>query len=218
MSSGLRNILFFLYLILLVCKSAFAHVELTYPEGGETFYTNDTIIIKWVETQAHDAQNWELYFSPDAGENWQAINTNIPVAQREYAWIIPTTETNRGRVRVVQNNSETDYQDFSGNFSIEIATGVGEENNYSSVFDSFYHYPNPLKTKAIFSFTLKKKEKLSIVLYAFDGSKVAEIVNAVYFSGDQKLVWDASALDIGIYFYAIRMGDAMRLKKLQIVR
>lgn len=206
------------FLLFLVAQSTYAHVELTYPEGGETFNSNDTITITWVEAQAHVTQNWELYYSPDAGNSWIEISTNIPVPLREFEWIVPEGETVKGRIRVVQNNAETDYDDVSANFIVKDVTGIYETPEQSAAFESFYNYPNPFKYQTTFSFKLETPQQLTLKVYTLNGSLVATVADSQFYAGQHTMNWKSTSLDAGLYYYTIRIGDAMRVKKLQIVR
>ena len=209
------RLFFFPVLVLVSINPVLAHVELTYPEGGEFFKPGDTIVITWVEVQSHDTQNWELYYSPDAGENWFAIAQSIAVPLREFEWILPLEMTKKGRIKVIQNNVETNYQDVSANFTIENATGISE--NFLSL-DSFYNFPNPFRESTTFSFKLEKRVHVSLKIYNLAGSLVETIIDDKMSFGPHTIIWNGSSLNPGFYFYTIQIGDAIRSKKIQIVR
>ncbi len=108
-----------LALFLTFSSKILAHVELDYPVGGETLTAGQQITIRWHVAIAHNTLNWDLYYSPDAGANWEPIETNIPPAQLTYAWTVPNEATTQARIRVYQNNSAADYLDISGDFTIQ---------------------------------------------------------------------------------------------------
>lgn len=166
------TILMFMFAINLM---AYTHVELTYPEGGETLYSGDTITITWVQVQAHDLQNWELYYSSDGAETWQLISNNIAAELREFEWIVPEEETTLGRIRVVQNNTETDYEDVSTNIKIVQITGIEEQKNTMSVH-SLSCYPNPFLDETKISFTVYEKAFVSLEIFQLNGKKVTTLV------------------------------------------
>lgn len=95
-----------------------AHVQLDYPVGGESFTSGTTVNIQWHVVIPHNTLNWILYYSPDGGMNWETIESNIPPGQLNYMWQVPSGATTQGQIRVFQNNSSTDYQDMSMNFTI----------------------------------------------------------------------------------------------------
>lgn len=102
--------------------TARAHVALDYPVGGETFTQGDTVNIQWHILIPHDLQNWDLYFSDDGGTTWQPIELDLPPAQLNYLWVVPGDPTTQGRIKIYMDNSGTDYEDQSGDFTILVPT------------------------------------------------------------------------------------------------
>ena len=197
-------------------NSAFAHVELTYPEGGETFHENDTLVITWVEAQPHNTQNWELYYSQDAGETWHIISQNIAVPLREFEWVVPEGETTTGRIKVIQNNEVTDYQDVSSNFTVEKATGIFDEQIFGTTLKSFINYPNPFTNSTTFSFYLDTKTRLKVDIYSINGLFISTPIDSDFDPGEHEVKWSGIKLNAGIYFCTIQFGSATRTKKLII--
>jgi hypothetical protein len=118
---------FVLRLCLVVCllwstKNISAHVALDYPLGGETFVVGQTITIEWHIVAHHNTLNWDLFFSPDGGLTWETIQLDIPTSQLSYEWEVPNAPTSQGRVRVFQDNEETNYLDNSMDFVIVLNT------------------------------------------------------------------------------------------------
>jgi len=70
-----------------------AHVELDYPQGGETFMSGEIVTIQWHIAIAHNTLNWDLYFSPDGGMTWEAIQIDIPPGELSYLWEVPAGTT-----------------------------------------------------------------------------------------------------------------------------
>ncbi len=95
-----------------------AHVELDYPVGGETFNPGQTVTIQWHIAIPHNTLNWDLLYSLDGGNSWEAIQMDLPAGSLSYNWIVPSNITSQARVSVIQDNSGTDYQDESTNFNI----------------------------------------------------------------------------------------------------
>ncbi len=108
----------FIIAIFLSTTSLRAHVALDYPLGGETFIVGQTVLVQWHIAVPHETLNWDLYFSTDAGVNWEPLQLNMPVSQLTYNWEIPNHLTSQGRIRVFMNNVDQDYLDISMNFTI----------------------------------------------------------------------------------------------------
>ena len=124
----MRQRAFFLFMGVLVSIQLQAHVELNYPEGGETHHPGDIITITWTQTIAHNTLNWDLFYSVDGGVSWIILKEDIAVEARSYQWFIPDVNTAKARIRVVQDNEGGGYESGSQNFTIAAVTGVLETN------------------------------------------------------------------------------------------
>lgn len=114
----MKNIIKILSIIFLL-GSAEAHVGLDSPVGGETFTEGDTVNIQWHIEIQHTLKNWDLFFSPDGGVTWEVIQLDLDPSTLNYLWEVPRVATHQGRIRIYMDNVGTDYQDESGNFTIE---------------------------------------------------------------------------------------------------
>ena len=168
-----------------------------------------------MEEQAHNTQNWELYFSPDGGDTWSEISKNIGVSDREYKWVVPEVETAKGRIRVVQNNVGENYEDISPNFSIELPQAIGDDQNTSPLFVLF---PNPAKERLTCSLHLPGNSEVQIMLMDCHGKTVGLLFDHILVAGNHELLMDISHLQPGLYFCLMRMGEKMSTRKLIISR
>ena len=111
----------YLTLILLFALGlqAYGHVELIRPQGGEVFTVGEEVQVEWKVIIPHDSQNWDLLFSPDGGQSWEAIQTDISIDVLTYNWTVPDVATSQGRIQIVQDNSSMDYADTSEDFTIQ---------------------------------------------------------------------------------------------------
>lgn len=137
----MKGLLTFATLSLLLYTSLQAHVELLYPQGGESFIANSTIEIEWFPSVPHDTENWDLLISEDGGITWDTLEANIHVDTLTFSWHVPSNASTQTRIRVIQDNISTDYDDQSDNFSIvvnQVWTGLmnTDWNNAGNWFDA----------------------------------------------------------------------------------
>lgn len=109
-----------LIISLFLFGSAQAHVHLNSPNGGEVLNPGTTVTIEWNIIIQHNSLNWDLeYSTTGAAGPWMVIAMDQPIGDptansvHTFAWTVPATLTTQGRVRVIQDNSATDYQDIS---------------------------------------------------------------------------------------------------------
>ncbi len=124
---------------LITCFTAFSHVGLDYPVGGENFHPGQIVTIQWHIIIPHDTQNWDLYFSDDGGANWQDLRLDIGLDTLTYNWTVPNDITDQGRIKVVMDNAGSNYEDESGDFSITEASGIATISGEIPI----EFYPNP---------------------------------------------------------------------------
>ena len=97
------------------------HVSLIYPEGGETFTQDDTVVIEWVVAIDHGPCTWDLYYSSDSGMNWETLAMDLPKSQLTFNWVVPGDITTNGRIKVYMDNDiGEDYEDVSGDFTVQL--------------------------------------------------------------------------------------------------
>lgn len=106
----------------LVCLpfSAFAHVDLLEPNGGEALHAGTEVDIRWEVAKEHDTQDWDLSYSTTGpGGPWIDIAVDLPPgdiaegAVHAYAWTLPDEPSQALYVRVRQDNGGQDYEDES---------------------------------------------------------------------------------------------------------
>ena len=82
-------------------------VDLTHPNGGETFSGN-TATIHWNRTALPAVAQQAAYYSHDSGQTWTLIDGAIPAGQTSYAWDISTKPNGDFyMVKVVVQDSDT---------------------------------------------------------------------------------------------------------------
>ncbi len=110
----------------LTASSAYGHIELDAPNGGEQLEVGSMFTIEWHILIQHNQLNWDLWYST-TGPNgpWIVIATDLPPGPfgvgsvHTYDWVIPDAVSDQVRVRVRMDNAGTDYFDISdGDLSI----------------------------------------------------------------------------------------------------
>ena len=93
-----------------------------------------------------------------------------------------------------------------------------QEKNIPSEFKLFQNYPNPFNPSTTFKFSLSKTNRISLKVYNILGQLVDTIVEGHFPEGAHKVMWNASNLAGGIYFYRLEVEDFIASKKLLLVK
>jgi hypothetical protein len=179
-----------------------AHVSLVYPEGGETFNPGETVNIQWEIVIQHNTQNWDLYFSDDGGNTWEALKLDISADSINYHWTVPEMSTTQARIRVVMDNDGNDYTDNSNDFSIVMITGINESIDEKSMSV----YPNPMNESATISFANPDSKSYRLVLFNNLGLAVRKLNN----TKSDKFYFKRNDLPAGLYYFRILEENSIR--------
>ena len=172
------------------------HVELINPEGGESYHPGDSVDVSWVEVQRHMPLNWDLLFSEDGGSTWDTLQANIPNETLSYRWAVPPTQTVKGKIKIVQDNVNADYEWSSNNFTILSPTGIIDPPNSIQ----FKMYPNPLIDYSSIEFENPMHINYILTIHNIQGKIVRSIHNIT--SG--KVQVERKDLTAGLYFVRLR--------------
>ncbi len=123
-----------------------------------------------------------------------------------------------------------DYIDFdysakiqgenTGWYKIEYGTGtgMGGQETIPKQFALFQNYPNPFNPSTVISYQLAAGSDVKLVVFNVLGQKVRTLVNRRQAAGKYSVVFDASGLASGIYYYRITAGSFTRVHKMILIK
>ncbi len=80
------------------------------------------------------------------------------------------------------------------------------------------NFPNPFSTKTNIQFTLENSDNIAVKIYDIRGAMVSVIADDNYSVGTHTIVWDASSLQPGYYFYTFQTSTGIVTNKASIIR
>ncbi|MCF7885435.1 MAG: DUF3160 domain-containing protein [Candidatus Marinimicrobia bacterium] len=96
-------------------------------------------------------------------------------------------------------------------------SGIGNEavaeNSRPKQYKLFQNYPNPFNPVTNIEFQLKKPGFVELKIYNIQGRLVKTLTAKQFTSGKHRIVWNASDLSSGIYFYKIQAKNFSAIKK-----
>lgn len=92
----------------------------------------------------------------------------------------------------------------------------GEVSNYNYSLEQ--NYPNPFNPRTIIGYQLPVTGKVSLKVFDMLGREVAILVDDIKSQGKHEVVFDASRLSSGVYYYTLSSGDFNSTKKLLLVK
>ncbi len=91
-------------------------------------------------------------------------------------------------------------------------------NNLPKEYELFANYPNPFNPSTIISYQLQNDGLVTLKIFDALGREVKTLVNEVKCQGRYSVSFDASQLASGVYFYQLRTGDFVSIRKMILMR
>ena len=152
--------------------------------------------------------------SPTATSSWKKIafvqgsgTSNEP---RKYSYIDNTAANGRYVYRLEQIDNNGMFKE-SQELEVEV-TAVPKEYLLNQ------NYPNPFNPATTISYQIPKDAHVTIKIFDANGREVTTPVEEFKPAGQYSVIFDASRLASGIYFYSIRSGDYSAVKKMALIK
>lgn len=78
--------------------------------------------------------------------------------------------------------------------------------------------PNPFNHATLIRYSLSQASKVRLEVYNLLGVKVTTLIEGQRTAGHHSVVFDASSLSSGVYFYKITAGEFTRMRKMMLVK
>jgi hypothetical protein len=106
--------------------------------------------------------------------------------------------------------------DYDGTYSYSNVVNV--EFNVPREFSLSQNYPNPFNPSTRIKYSIATDGKVTLKVYDLMGSEVATLVDEFRPSGNHEIVFDASGLTSGTYFYTLTADGFMTTKKMIVIK
>jgi hypothetical protein len=140
-----------------------------------------------------------------------------------FDWTAPATGTDEvifyAAGNAANNNSATsgDYI-YTTMVSISELESVPFGEQISESFKLAPSYPNPFNPTTTIEFTLAEPGIATLNVYSVTGELVATLVDGSLPSGHQSVVFNATNLPSGVYFYTLKAGSFSDTRKMVLVK
>jgi photosystem II stability/assembly factor-like uncharacterized protein len=100
-----------------------ATINVTYPNGGETFSSGNTEDITWTFSGASSTY-LELYYSTDGGSTWEFIDDGILASTQTYEWTVPNENSAECLVQINEIGGTNASDQSNANFTIQPGNSI----------------------------------------------------------------------------------------------
>jgi len=106
-----------------------------------------------------------------------------------------------------------------------IVTDADDRNNTGMPYHPglSQNYPNPFNPSTTIRYSVPRKSMVTIEIFNILGEKITTLVNESKPAGEYRIAWDGSDINgvkvaTGIYFYRLRSGDFVEMKKMLLIK
>jgi hypothetical protein len=223
-----------------------AGVQIFYDRYGFQFQNEDLVTLGW-STPVGTSDGWVQIFLPliydqaagrhhiglGIGQYWEGLAHGSLYIDN--AFVTPfdeigtTTETNF----TVENIPEgvkyfaVAVEDGSGEYLtstpriglLKNATAVENSGNKPLQFELKQNYPNPFNPTTKIEFTIPQSGKVKLAVYDILGRNISTLVNSRDMkAGHHSVMFNASSLASGVYFYQIKTENHIMTKKMMLLK
>ena len=150
-----------------------------------------------------------IFASDDFGETWRKQNLvnnqegfgNINSINTTYSVGYAVGES--GRIYKTNDTSITSiHNDVSDNEDFRL----------------FHNYPNPFNANTKIRFILPLQGKVELTVYNSLGEILITLLNDIKSQGSYEIDFDGSNLSSGIYYYSLKVGNSVKVKKMLLLK
>jgi hypothetical protein len=103
-------------------------------------------------------------------------------------------------------------------FIVNVVSGINQIEEIANTYSLAQNFPNPFNPTTNISFSIPKSEFVNVSVYDITGKLVQELVNSNQPAGKFNVTWDANNFASGVYFYKIKAGDFVEMKKMSLIK
>ncbi len=150
----------------------------------------------------------------------------IPVEGRIQDYALPEIEEGKcwascdgNQWTAIGENTNLEYDLCIKAYGVTRVTAV-EEDGETFVPKSFMirNYPNPFNPSTTIHYTIPERGIVNITVYDTQGRVVKEVVNGIKNAGEYRVRFNGEGLSSGVYFYRLKSGRHIEVKKMVYIR
>jgi len=99
------------------------------------------------------------------------------------------------------------------------ALGINDQDdNLPANFSLNQNYPNPFNANTVISFNLKEAAAVTIDIFDITGAKVTTLVDGNLNAGNHEVVWNASNVASGVYYYKLSSANKTETRQAVLIK
>jgi hypothetical protein len=181
--------------------------------GLKSELLGDSVKISWYAVNESDLVEYNILRKKDNTNRWDKIATLQKI-----------------RLSTINYYEYFDFPNDNGLFSYSIVQKInGRENQLSDItsvnyikdvtdYLLFQNSPNPFSDKTTISFAIPAPQRVELEIFDIRLNPIKLLVNESFPAGKHSIVFHADELVSGIYFYRMKAGDFISVKKMVVTK
>ena len=176
-------------------------VKFISPTSKDTI--KDNCIIKWSGSDADkDKLTYDLSYSPD-GINEYIIAVGIK--DTIYQWNVDKFPVSKaGYITIIASDGYNEGKDKSAPLIVTDINGENKQSVYPKAYSLEQCYPNPFNPSTTIKYSLPEECRVRLTVYNLLGETISVVEDNYKPAGDYNIVFNASSLASGVYFYSLQ--------------
>jgi hypothetical protein len=187
---------------------AFTDVQSSNAVFNTIFYNEESVLLFKETTSFSEERALGVWKKPKTGGTYRSGGGQfVFISGRPYRFIN----------QELRSNSEYILENFFGESKI---AGIDEQDviNIPKKYELYQNYPNPFNPMTIINYELPITNKVELYIYNLLGQRVATLVSKKQNAGVYNVEWDGSEFPSGIYYYRIKAGNFVDVKKMILLK
>ncbi|MBL1153401.1 MAG: T9SS type A sorting domain-containing protein [Ignavibacteriota bacterium] len=177
----------------------------------------DNIQLYWTTATETNNLGFEIEkINPSKSENiydWEKIGfvpgCGTSTKPKSYSFVDKDITPGKHKYRLKQIDLDGSYE-----YSDIIEAEVMQKLNYTLK----QNYPNPFNPSTLIGYQLPVTSKVTLKVYDILGNEIATLVNEEKPAGNYNVIFDASKLSSGVYFYTLKTGEFSKTNKMILAK
>ena len=188
-------------------------------EGDDTLLLNyiDSVIIEsYYSNGIAYVNNQTIVVSNIPNEKKYLVVTylNLVLLKNGYNYYYRIKAIDKGIIPHTTYLPVSDYYEIV----FDTTTDVNDIDNFPISFKLNQNYPNPFNPTTNIQYAINSGQYVTLKVFDILGNEIKTIVNKEKPAGEYNVMFNASELPSGIYFYQLKAGDFIQTKKMILLR
>ena len=175
---------------------------------------NNSVTLIWKTSSEINNQGFDIERSDNGINNWNKVGfvkgSGTTNQEKDYKYTDSKLQSGKYKYRLKQ-------VDYNGNF--EYYTLQNEINiTVPGKFVLSQNYPNPFNPATKIEFQISSPVNVSLIVSDITGRTITTLVNKNLEAGYYKIDFDGSKLSSGVYFYTLKAGNNVSVKKMILMK